>query len=144
MREWKKIIKIYRGKSTLCISDKSKIHGWVLWAPSTQSFRPGGVGRNSIISNLSIRRWRRLRCIKDNIVKFNNGYISRILFVKEHRYYARVDHNDCQLWILRSGLYNFDTELFSINIHPIRIYSIYRIHRMTFSARQFQKLFISP
>lgn len=127
MREWKKIIKIYRGKSTLCISDKSKIHGWVLWAPSTLSFRPGGVGQNSIISNLSIRRWRRLRYIKENIVKFNNGYISHILFVKAPRYYARVDHNDCQLWVFRSRLYNFDAELFSIDMYPIRTYIAYGI-----------------
>jgi len=53
--------------------------------------RPGGVEKNSIKSNLSNRlRCRsrsRLRCIKKNIIiKFNNGYISLILFVKALRY----------------------------------------------------------
>lgn len=44
--EW--IIKIYRGKSTLCISDKSKIRRWVLWVPSTPGTfisTPGGRRR---------------------------------------------------------------------------------------------------
>lgn len=81
-----RIIKIYREKSTLCISDKSKIRGWILWTreylyyPSFR--RPGGVEKNSIKPNLSNRRRlrcrsrSRLRCIKRNIIKFNNGYIS--------------------------------------------------------------------